>query len=63
MSFVFQLLNAGNVEPDALDGRMASSADQLAGIAAGLQGAAAVSLGSGAIPVSVALTVARRVRR
>jgi hypothetical protein len=42
---------------------MASSADQLAGIAAGLQGAAAVSLGSGAIPVSVALAVDRRVRR
>jgi hypothetical protein len=57
VSFVFQLLNAGNVEPDALDGRTASSADQLAGIAAGLQGAAAVTLGTGAIPVSVALEV------
>lgn len=32
VAFIFQLVNAGNVPTDTLTGRMAASADQLAGI-------------------------------
>ena len=55
VSFIVQLINAGNVPAGTLDGRVAATADQLSGIAAGLQGAAAISLGAGAIPVALTL--------
>ena len=35
-TFIFQLLNNEHVSPDVVDGRVASTADQLAGIVAGL---------------------------
>src|SRR5262249_12026410 len=41
VAFNFQLLNAGNVPAGALTGRVSSTADQLAGIGAGLAGAGA----------------------
>jgi hypothetical protein len=41
VAFIFQLVNAGNVPEGALTGRLAATADQLAGITAGLAGAGA----------------------
>jgi len=59
VAFVFQLVNAGNVPADTLTGRMAASADQLAGITAGLAGAGAAGIGdavtSAAFPIGLLL--------
>jgi len=44
VAFMFQLVNAGNVPAGALSGRLAATADQLAGITAGLAGAGATSI-------------------
>lgn len=44
VAFNFQLLNAGNVPAGALTGRVASTADQMAGIASGLAAAGATSI-------------------
>jgi hypothetical protein len=41
VAFIFQLLNSGNADPGVLDGRVAATSDQLAGITAGLAGAGA----------------------
>ena len=49
VAFIFQLVNAGNVPEGALTGRLAATADQLAGIGAGLAGVGAFS-----VPVFVA---------
>jgi hypothetical protein len=43
VAFIFQLLNAGNTSDGALTGRVAATADQLAGIVAGLAGAGAAN--------------------
>ena len=45
-AFIFQLVNAGNVPEGALTGRVAATADQLAGITAGLAGAGAHDIGA-----------------
>ena len=45
-AFIFQLVNAGNVPEGALSGRVAATADQLAGITAGLAGAGAIDAGA-----------------
>jgi hypothetical protein len=59
VGFAFQLLNAGNVSDATLSGRVASTADQLAGITAGLSGAAASgvlgAMGSPAFPIGLAI--------
>jgi hypothetical protein len=59
VAFSFQLLNAGNVSADALTGRAASTADQMAGIASGLAGVDAHSIAevmsSGAFIAGLAL--------
>lgn len=44
VAFSFQLLNAGNVPAGALAGRVSATADQMAGIGAGLAGAGAQSI-------------------
>jgi hypothetical protein len=44
VAFIFQLVNAGNVPEGALTGRLAATADQIAGITAGLSGAGATDL-------------------
>jgi hypothetical protein len=44
VAFMFQLLNAGNAPEGALSGRVAATADQLAGITAGLSGAGATGV-------------------
>jgi hypothetical protein len=49
VALIFQLVNAGNVPEGALTGRLAATADQLAGIGAGLAGVGAFS-----VPVFVA---------
>lgn len=45
-AFIFQLVNAGNVPDGSLTGRLAATADQLAGITAGLAGAGAADAGA-----------------
>jgi hypothetical protein len=59
VGFAFQLLNAGNVSGDAMNGRVASTADQLAGIVAGLSGAGATgvaaALGAPAFAIGLGL--------
>lgn len=42
VAFIFQLLNAGNVPNDIVNGRIIATADQLAGITAGLSGAGSI---------------------
>jgi hypothetical protein len=57
-AFIFQLVNAGNVPEGALTGRVAATADQLAGITAGLAGAGATvgaALSSAAFPAGLLL--------
>jgi hypothetical protein len=51
IAFNFQLLNAGNVPAGALTGRVSATADQLAGIGAGLAGVG-VAEGTGALAVA-----------
>lgn len=46
VAFIFQLVNAGHGTDSTLTARMAASADQLAGITAGLAGAGATTLGA-----------------
>jgi hypothetical protein len=46
VAFIFQLLNAGNVPEGALSGRVVSTFDQLAGVAANLAGAGAANAGA-----------------
>jgi hypothetical protein len=55
VAFMFQLLNTGNAPQGALSGRIAGTADQLAGITAGLSGvgATAVLMGESAAVVSI----------
>jgi hypothetical protein len=57
VAFTFQLINAGNGSRGELDGRTVATADQLAGIGAGLAGAGAASVGAAAGPVAVAALV------
>jgi hypothetical protein len=56
VAFIFQLVNNGNVPAGALTGRLAATADQLAGITAGLAGAGAtgITVGDTAAVSSVA---------
>jgi len=59
VAFMFQLANNEHTGPDVFDARMAASADQLAGITAGLAGAGAkdwsAALGSGVFWVGIAI--------
>jgi hypothetical protein len=47
VAFIFQLLNAGNVSAQELNGRVVATADQLAGMTAGLAGAGALAFPAG----------------
>jgi hypothetical protein len=59
VGFIFQLVNSGNVPEGALTGRLAATADQMAGILVGLAGIGAANIGeaaaSYAFPVGLAL--------
>lgn len=48
VGFIFQLVNSGNVPQGALTGRLAGTADQLAGILVGIAGIGATDLGAAA---------------
>jgi len=54
-AFIFQLVNAGNVPSGALSGRLAATADQLAGITAGLAGAGAASISAAVLTTAFPL--------
>jgi hypothetical protein len=56
VTFIFQLLNAGNVTDYELGGRVAATADQLAGITAGLAGVTGMKfLTSGTFWIAIAV--------
>jgi hypothetical protein len=59
VGFIFQLVNSGNVPQGALTGRLAATADQLAGILVGLAGVGAAGIGAAsasyAFPAGLAL--------
>lgn len=57
VTFIFQLVNSDHVGPDVFNARAAATADQLAGIAAGLAASGSAAFTSGYLYIGIALEI------